>query len=188
MVLGRFRHHRRWFPCLFMPKIWIRLLFFFLTQNNVSPLAEWVTGIDRSCWITLWMPAPLSQLLIKSNTMRICQRYFFFFVSSKPYEPEPVPFSQAHFAVHTFCVLSPNSHAVKFNYRISFHTQGNYGAGLIAVNSASCQWSHHTAVTVTIWPHWNCTEPHNHLQSLAALFTILICMPHFIPVLLSVNV
>lgn len=98
------------------------------------------------------------------------------------------PFSQAHFAVHTFCVLSPNSHAVKFNYGISFHTQGNYGAGLIAVNSASCQWSHHTAVTVTIWPHWNCTEPHNHLQSLAALFTILICMPHFIPVLLSVNV
>lgn len=187
MVLGRFRHHGRWFLACSCPEY--ESDFFFLTQNNVSSLAEWVTGIDRSWWITLWMPASLSQLLIKSNTIRICQRYFFFFVSSKPYEPEPVPLLQAHFAVHTFCILSPKSHAVKFNYRISFHTQGNYGAGLIAVNSTSCQWSHHTAVTVTIWPHWNCTEPHNYLQSLAALFTVLlICMPHFIPMLLSINV
>lgn len=51
MVLGRFRHHRRWFPCLFMPKIWIRLLFFPLPKTMfLHWLSEWqgLTGVVES--------------------------------------------------------------------------------------------------------------------------------------------
>lgn len=80
------------------------------------------------------------------------------------------------------CSRRLNWRAVKFNYRISFNTEGNYSAGLIAVNGTSCRRCSHTAVTRLQFGHTeNCIEPHNYLQSLAALFIIV----HFIRMLLG---
>lgn len=55
-------------------------------------------------------------------------------------------FLLVHLTIHpsAFCVWIGT---LWRNCRISFNTEGNYGAGLIVVNSTSCQWNSHTAVT-----------------------------------------
>lgn len=110
--------------------------------------------------------------MINSNTLSgfVSDPFFFSFcsfVSSKLYKPQPAPLS------HTGSFHRASSrirkgriwHAVKFNYRISFNTQGNYGAGLIAVNSTSCQRSSHTAVTQLQFGHTEIALNHTQLSA-----------------------
>lgn len=72
------------------------------------------------------------------------------------------------------CSRRLNWHAVKFNYRISFNTEGNYSAGLIAVNGTSCRRCSHTAVTRLQFGHTeialNRTIISSHWQHCSSLF------------------
>lgn len=89
-------------------------------------------------------------------------------VSSKPSGVSTCSILTGSFHRAYFCISSLNSHAVRFNDIISFHTRGNYGTGLIAVNSTVCQWSHHRAVTQLPFGHTeialNCTIISSHYQ------------------------
>lgn len=68
------------------------------------------------------MPATLPLLLIDSNTLLFFFRSLARLVSLRP-----------------LCISRLNWHTVRFYPAISFNSEGNYVAGLIADNSASCQ-------------------------------------------------
>lgn len=169
------------------PSMLIRLLFFLPPKKlYVSPLVEWVTEIsigpnwvvESPCDCLLHFPCFWSIVIHYQDLSAM----LFYFVSSKPYEPEPILFLQAHFTVH------PSAFRVRIGTLWSLTTEYLLTRRLItvlvwlqliaqAVSGAVTQQPHSSNLA-TLKLHWTA-----RFQALAALFTIV----RFIWTLLSIN-
>lgn len=138
-------------------RIQIRLLFQKAVHFAIGYSHEWVTGIsirlnwvvESACDCLLHFPRFWSIVIHYQDLSAIL--FFLCFIKALRGRTRSVLAGSFHCA--SFCISSPNQRAVKFNYRTSFNTEGNYGAGFIAVNSTSCQRSSHTAVTQLQFGH-----------------------------------
>lgn len=113
-------------------------------MTRISLWPNWV--VESPCDCLLDFPCCWSIVIHYQDLSAILS----FFVSSKPFESQFVPFSAAHFTVRSPAI---RVQSMRFNYRISLNMEGNYTAGLIAVNSTSCQQSSHPAVTQLQFDH-----------------------------------
>lgn len=125
---------------------------------------EWVTGISiQTNWVVksafdclLHLPCFWSIVIHYQDLSAI----LFFLCFIKALRARTLSILAGSFHCASLCISRPNQRNVKFNYRMYFNTKGNYGAGFIAVNSAGCQRSSHTAVTQLQFGHteiaWNC--------------------------------
>lgn len=149
----------------------------------------WIVLLQRPCISPGLGPAWLTEISIRANwamgCLHECPLHFlcfwsivihyqdlsatlFLFVSSEAAQAKTHFVLASSFLGESLCIFDCwIARAVKFNYRISLNTEGNYGAGLIAANSPSCLWISHAAVAHIVLGHsGNHIQPHNYLKSL----------------------